>query len=139
MEYQRELILYTVGTEAARVVESSARYSETTDANKTCEHIMTILEQYCISERNAIHEKYKFNTRTQLLERAFASFYSYLKTLAESPTNEMLRDRIVLGVKENQLQKKLFLHGNTLTLTAEVQLCRSHEITSTTMSSMSGA
>ena len=51
----------------------------------------------------------------------------------------MLRDRIVLGIREDDLRKKLISQGNNLTLTTAVRLCRSHELTSATIRSMSGA
>ena len=155
VEYQRELLKYTAGTEACRIIDSSARYAAAEEANRNCDLILEILEQYCIGERNTIHERYKFHTRTQLPGESFDAFYTELRTLtggclfnyraaqgaaedAESPIDEMLRDRLVLGIREDELRKKLIAQGNNLTLTTAVRLCRSHEITSTTMRSMCG-
>lgn len=155
LEYQRELLLYTAGTEASKIIDNSARYAGTGDVDKTCDLVLEILEQYCIGERNTIHERYKFNTRTQLPGESFDAFYTELRTLAssclfnyraaegapaeaESPIDEMLRDRIVLGLREDELRKRLISQGNNLTLATAVRLCRSHEVTSTTMRSMSG-
>ena len=76
--YQKEFLLYAAGSEASKVVEASARYS----ADMTCETVLQVLEQFCIGERNTIHERYKFNTRTQLPGESFDSFYAELRTLA---------------------------------------------------------
>ena len=77
-EYQRALLLYTAGADAARVVESSEPYA----TSQTCETILTVLEQYCVGERNIIHERYKFNSRSQLQE-TFDAFYADLRSLLD--------------------------------------------------------
>ena len=100
-EYQCVLLLYTAGSDASRVVESSERYQE----EKTCQAILGILQQYCVGDRYAIHERYKFKTRSQLTGETFDSFYTDLRALANkcafdyrpkdtdgpSPLDEMLR------------------------------------------------
>jgi len=97
-----------------------------------------------------VHERYKFNTRCQLQGENFDAFYSELRALADkcgfnyrpatdeapTPFDEMLRDRIVLGIRDDSLRKKLISQGNTLTLDQAVRICRSSEVTSTVMQSV---
>ena len=143
-DYQRALLLYTVGDNAARVVESSHRYQ----TDKSLDAILQILEQYCIGETNIVHERYKFNTRCQLPNEPFDAFYADLRSLADkcsfnyrpatetggvAPLDEMLRDRIVLGIKDDSIRKKLISQGNDLTLDQAVRVCRSNEVTSAVM------
>jgi len=108
------------------------------------------LEQYCIGERNIVHESYKFNTRCQSHEENVDAFYSELRALADkcgfnfrpatneapAPFDEMLGDRIVLGIRDDSLRKKLISQGNTVTLDQAVRICRSSEVTSTVMQSV---
>ncbi|XP_067940218.1 uncharacterized protein [Watersipora subatra] len=54
-------------------------------------------------------------------------------TEGDTPYNEMLRDRMVLGVKDDTVRKKLISHGNTLTLAQAVRICHSDEVTSSVM------
>ncbi|XP_067939953.1 uncharacterized protein [Watersipora subatra] len=113
---------------------------------------VTVQQQYCIGERNVVHERYKFNVQNQLLDESFDTFYAELRALGDrcsynyrsaagntegdSPYNEMLRDRIVLGVKDDTVRKKLISHGNTLTLAQAVRIFRSDEVTSSVMQSV---
>jgi hypothetical protein len=146
-EYQSNLLLYTAGAEAARIVEASAQYA----VDKSCTSILAILEQYCIGEKNVIHERYMFNTRVQLAGESFDTFYSELRALAgrcgysdyraaagveATPADEMLWDRIVLGIRDDVLRKKLISEGNELTLASAVRLCRSSEVATAAMKSM---
>ena len=80
----------------------------------------------------------------------FDAFYSELRALADkcafnyqtadtdgaAPIDEMLRDRIVLGIRDDAIRKKLISQGNTLTLDQAVRACRSSEVTSTVMQSV---
>ena len=148
-DYQRALLLYTMGAEAANVVESSEQYG----VDQSCDTILTVLEQFCVGEKNVIHERYKFNSRSQLPGETFDAFYSELRLLANRcgfnyrpretdgplPSDEMIRDRIVLGIRDDSVRKKLISQGNGLTLGAAVRVCRSQEITSTAMRSMASA
>ena len=107
--YQSALLLYTAGDEATKVVESSAKYV----TDQSCKAILDILEQHCIGERNDIHERHKFYSRSQLPSESFDALYAEDRTLAnrcnfdykaangdrESPADEMLRDRIIMGVR----------------------------------------
>ncbi|XP_067933332.1 uncharacterized protein [Watersipora subatra] len=145
-DYQRALLLYTIGDNAARVVENSDKY--TTD--QSLNTILDILEQYCIGDRNIVHERYKFNVRNQLPNEPFDAFYADLRSLADkcaynyrpattggvAPLDEMLRDRIVLGIVDDNVRKKLISQGNNLTLAEAVRVCRSNEVTSAVMQSV---
>lgn len=146
-EYQRALLLYTMGADAAKVVSSSEKFKDA----KTCKLILEILQQYCVGEKNVIQERYTFNTRAQLPGESFDAFYAELRSLAKKcsfdyrpaegstvlPSDEMLRDRIVLGVRDDRLRKKLITQGSTLTLGAAVRTCRSEEGATSALKSMS--
>lgn len=104
----------------------------------------------CVGETNVVHEWYKFNTRTQVPGDTFDAFYSELCTLADKcafdylpsgqnrplPLDEMLKDRIFLGMRDDDVKKKFISQGNNLTLDQAVCICRSNEVTSTVMLSV---
>ena len=119
-EYQRALLLYTVGPDASRVVESSASYQ----TDKSLKTILEVLRLYCVGERNVVHERYQFNTRIQKAGESFDAFYTELRTLVDRcafnyravddgqpPSDEMLRDRIVLGITNDGVRKKVDFTG----------------------------
>jgi len=62
-----------------------------------------------------VHGGYKFNTRCQLHGENFDAFYSELRALANkcgfnyqpAPFDEILRDRIVLGIRDDSLRKQI--------------------------------
>ena len=62
--------------------------------------------------------------------------YKPSETDRTSPLDEMLRDRIVLGIRDDAIRKKLISQGNTLTLDQAVRVCRSSEVTSAVMQSV---
>ena len=146
IEYQRALLLYTNGADAATVVGNSARYR----IDESLELILDILRQYCVGERNVVHKRYRFNTRVQQPGESFDAFYSELGALAERcsfdyfagrddkplPADEMLRDRTVLGITDDAVRNKLISQGNSLTPTNAVRMCRSHEVTNAVMKSV---
>ena len=119
-EYRRVLLLYVLGDNGSRVVESSERYR----TDKSLDAILNILEQYCIGESNVVHERYKSNSRNQ----AFDTFYTEIKSLAarcsftyrqatedeslETTLNKMLRDRIVLGILNDSVRKRPIFSEN---------------------------
>ena len=146
VDYQRALLMYTMGDNAARVVESSDRYR----TDRSLDAILEVLEQYCIGETNVVHERYKFNIRNQLPNETFDAFYTDLRSLVDKcgfnyrpavdggvpPLDEMLRDRIVLGIADDTVRKRLISQGNNLSLAEAVRVCRSNEVTSTIMQSV---
>ena len=124
------------------MMETLARYA----TDRSCDSIITILQQHCIGDRNVIHNRYRFNTRAQLPTETFDNFYTDLRFLSSrygynyqpakegdaSPADEMLGDRIVLRVREDNNRKKLITMGYSLSLADAVIICRTAEITTST-------
>ena len=87
-------------------------------------------DQYFLVRRNVIYERAKFNQRTQADETA-EEFITSLHCLAEhcnfgALKEEMIRDRIVVGVKDATLSEKMQLES-TLTLEKAVKMARESE------------
>jgi hypothetical protein len=78
------------------------------------------------------YERFIFNRRDQLEGESFDSFLAALRTLVKTCNfcdnciDSLLRDRIILGIKDPQAQKNL-LKERDLTLANTIQICRAME------------
>lgn len=99
---------------------------------KNYEKVMQQFELYMNPKKNIIYGSFKFYSKDQQKNENFDHFLLELKTLSKTcefaEPEGMVRDRIVLGINDKQLQEKL-LTFEELPLDKCVNLCRSHEIT----------
>lgn len=105
--------------------------------------IIELLDAYFIGETNEIYEAYLFNQRVQEIGESFDSFLTALRSLAKtcnfgSMQDRMIRDRVVVGIRDNSTRKKL-LAENKLTLNKCIDICRASETTSKQLKEMSQA
>ena len=99
------------------------------------------LEEYCIGQKNEIFERYNFNVRVQQEGESVDAYFTALRTLAKtcnfgSLEDVLLRDRIVIGIRNNATRKKL-LNMPKLTLKECIDICRTHESTAQQLKTMS--
>ena len=97
-------------------------------------------ETHCIGKTNIIYERYKFNNRSQEQTESIDTYVTVLRTLAETCElgtlkDHLNRDRIVCGVRENAVRRKL-LQEPELTLSKCVDICRAAEATSAQLKEM---
>ena len=101
------------------------------------------MEKHCIGEVSEIYERYCFNMRDKLPTGSVDSFVAELRNLAKTCKlfdclrDSSIRDRIVLGIKNEQTTKK-FLRMRDLTLNRCVDGCSSEEVSELQMKSLSG-
>ncbi|UYV84796.1 hypothetical protein LAZ67_X003556 [Cordylochernes scorpioides] len=98
---------------------------------KTVKGLPKCREDYFIGKRNVIYERAKFNRRSQGETEPVEEFITDLYVLAEtcsygSLREEMIRDRLVVGVKNLNLSEKLQLESE-LTLEKAIQIVRQSE------------
>lgn len=106
---------------------------KTGDENETLEEVIAIFEEYFKPKTNEIINTFLFNKRTQEDGEHFDTFYTELRKIAQNCNFEtfldrMLRDRLVYGIRDRQVQKKLLAKKN-LTLQQAVEICRTSELT----------
>ena len=105
--------------------------------NKVIEQFQTTF----IGETNETYERFIFNSRDQKEGETIEQYITVLRTLAQSCNfctclkETLLRDRVVLGVKDNSVRKKL-LQERKLTLAKALDICRSSETTSKQLRNM---
>ena len=139
--YQRAMFKHTIGDDALKVIKTFS-YTEGEDSGNW-RVVMDKMEKCCIGEVNAeIYERYCFNKRDKLPTESVDCFVAELKTLAKTCNfcdclrDSLIRDRIVLGIKDEQTTKKL-LRIRDLTLNRCIDICRSEEVTALHMKSLS--
>ena len=103
--------------------------------------ILELLEGYYIGKTNVIYERYKFHSRNQKDGESTTTYIGELRRLAHScdfeniTPDQLIRDRIVCGVRDDGLRKKL-LQSDNLSLDGCVSTCRASELAGAQASSM---
>ena len=122
------IFLACVGTEAYELFQTFQL--SVADAKKI-NKVLEAFERYCIGETNVTYERYIFNRRMQDSGETFDIFLSDLRRLVrtcEYGTLEesIVRDRIVMGVRNDATRKKL-LQTRNLDLKQAIDICKSSE------------
>ena len=97
-ELRTATLLTCIGVEALETYEGLEWANE--DEKIDIDIVLEKLETFYVGATNVIYEQYNFNRRVQ--ERALAKSCNYGQL-----TDDFIRDRIVVGVRENSLRKKL--------------------------------
>ena len=102
-----------------------------TDAKDTAK-IIDVLEKFAKGTVNETQERHLFNSRCQEENELFDDFLTDIKILSKncgfcgSCHNSLVRDRIVAGINDDQLRKRL-LSDSKLDLQKGENICRSYE------------
>ena len=124
---QRALFLHCLDDDALEAF-NSFNLADTAPVHE----IITAFEKFIIGESNETYERFCFNKRVQEEGESFELFCADLHRLIKTCNyctrcNEsLLRDRIVLGVRDSEVQKELLKIRN-LTLTKTGDICRASE------------
>ena len=114
----------------------------TAEQRKDPDVIIQKLTEHFEPQRNTIYERYLFNLTKQEANETFDQFLTRLRELVctceyGALTDEMVRDRIVIGIKENEPRGRM-LRDNKLTLPGAIDICRTNEQTSYQRSKIEG-
>ena len=126
-EIQVSSLLYAMGADADRIFKTfGLQGNDRKDFNKVLEKF----DEHFIPHRNVIHVRAQFHRRDQGREETVEEYVRALYELAEHadfPDKEnCIRDRLVLGITDQELSKKLQLQAD-LTLKSAVTMARQHE------------
>lgn len=105
------------------------------------QNVVKAFDDFCKPKQNTVYERFVFNERKQKEGEPFDTFHMDIKRLIRTchygdQENDMLRDRIVIGVYDKNLQKKLLETAN-LTYDVAVEKCRTAEVTKEQANEMS--
>ncbi|KAL9978343.1 hypothetical protein ACROYT_G015844 [Oculina patagonica] len=104
-------------------------WNETEDPNNI-ELVLQKFDQFCAPRTQVIYERYRFNNRNQEPGENITSYVTELRTIARNcahdtiTPDEILRDRLVLGIRDDRVRERL-LRLNDLTLQQAVDQIKS--------------
>ena len=127
-EAQVNTLIYAMGDEADDILRSFALPE---DDRKSYATVKSKFESHFVQRRNVIFEQAKFNRRKQEESESVDAFITALYALAEhcgygDLHNKIIRDRIVVGIRNSTLSEKLQLDPG-LTLDTAVTKVRQFE------------
>ena len=124
---QVDTLLYCMGEEADSVLSST---DITAEQRQDHAAVLSKLDSYFEVRRNVVFERARFNGRTQREGESVEQFITELYRLAEfcsyGPLKEMIRDRIVVGIRDPGMSEKLQTDPD-LTLEKAKKLVRQKE------------
>ena len=127
-EAQVNILIYTMGDTADDILHS---FQLSQDDSKKYDVVKAKFESHFVQKQNVIYERAKFNLRKQEEGETVDLFITALYGLAEHSDygnlhDQLIRDRIVVGIRDANLSKKLQL-DSLLTLSKAVQQARKVE------------
>ena len=127
--YRTAVFLSCIGLDALDIYEGLSFESEV--ERNDIDTVLKKFEEYCVGSTNETYEAFKFNCRHQAAGESIEEFVADLRRLIKTCNygpleNRLLRDKIVLGVRDETLRSKL-LEVRQLTLTGCIDVCRAHE------------
>ena len=126
--------LLTVIGEEAREVYSTFTWDTAGDST-LINRVLEKFQAYCEPRKNIPFERYKFNRRTQEATEAYDHYRTALRKLSAEcgfgtiTPNEILRDRLVFGIRDAKVRERLLRESN-LILQKTDEICRAAESTS---------
>ena len=104
------------------------------EAGENDKDINTVLgkfEQFCMGATHEAFESYRFNIRVQEANETIEGYVAELRKLAkgcnfEAFEDRMIRDRILVGCKSDQVREEL-LKDPALTLKKAIDIAKAHE------------
>ena len=109
--------LLTVVGEEAREVYATFTWETAGDEDKIA-RVLSKFESYCQPRRNIPFERYRFNRRIQEGGESYDQYRTALLKIAEGCSfqtitpDEILRDRLVFGISDQQAREKLLRKAN---------------------------
>ena len=127
-EVQVSTLIYAMGDQADDILHSFALSEEN---RKSYQMVKSKFDDHFVKRQNVIFERAKFNRRIQEGGESVDTFITALYSLAEhcgysELHDEMIRDRIVVGIRNSALSEKLQLDPR-LTLDSAISQVRQSE------------
>lgn len=137
---QVNTLIYCMGEKAEDILLS---LRITADQSLQYEAVKKAFEDHFIVRRNIIYDRSKFHTRKQEENEPVENFITYLHALAKycnfgALHDEMIRDRIVVGVQDRKLSEKMQLDAK-LTFESATAMARQSETVKNQQDALHGA
>ena len=110
------------------------------DEKKLLKSYTDNFEKYVKPRSNIVYNRYRFSSRIQNDDETFDQFVTDLQILVKDCSydkpDEMVRDRVVFGVRNNKVREKFINIGSDLTLEKTLDIARAYEISKSQTKSM---
>ena len=133
------ILLNLAGAEALEIYNTFQYVGENESAD---DHtvVMKKFEEYCLSRKNITYERHVFNSRAQGVNESIHLYVTDLRLKAKTCefgvlTDELIRDRIVCGIKSDQVRGRL-LREPELSLKKAIDICHASEVSQTQLKSL---
>ena len=128
-DYRVATFITCIGPEALEI-HSGLPFASEAEKGRI-DKVLELWNNYCVGKTNTIYERYKFHNRSQEPCETIDAYATAVRTLADTCSfgnlkEEMIRDRLVCGISDNGLRKKL-LQESQLTLEKCMDYCRAAE------------
>jgi len=138
---QAAILLACIGADAYEIYTMLEFAAEADKADP--EKLIEAFDRHCIGELNEVYERYIFNKRQQEQNENFDTFLGDLQRLVKTcqygdVEDSIIRDRIVLGIRDDATRKKL-LRTRQLNLVKAIDICRADEATSRQLKAMTSS
>ena len=126
---KRAIFITVIGNELYSLVRSLLAPAQ--PANTSYDNLVTTLSNHLTPKPVIIAERYKFYERKQYDDESISEFVASLRKLAIKCAfgdflNDALRDRLVCGMKDSRIRKRLLIEQD-LTLTKAIDISKSLE------------
>ena len=130
-EIQVSSLIYSMSSDAERVF---SQFNLSEDEGKNYDSVLEKFNTHFVPQVNVIHERATFHKRSQRegesVEEYVRSLFELLEHAQFAEKEETIRDRLVLGLQDQELSQKLQLESD-LTLDKAVTIARQHELVKT--------
>ena len=139
VEYRCAVLLTCIGEEANEMLDGFK--FEAGENRNDIDIVLAKFKQFCVGSTHEAFESYRFHSRTQEPSESIDTYVAELRRLAkgcrfEDQEDRMIRDRILMGCKSDQVREKL-LEDASLTLKKAIDICRAHEASHNKLQAMS--
>lgn len=129
-DVQVSSLIYAMGSESEQIFKSFT--FDTEEAKKNFDTVLGKFDNHFEPRNNIIHERSLFNRRDQLPEENVETFIRHLYDLSQNcdygdSREDMIRDRLVIGLLDKSISQKLQLISD-LKLDTAIQKAREYEL-----------
>ena len=129
VDKKRAILLTVIGPSAYKLLRNLLAPAKPKD--KTYTELVGILKEHYSPKPSETVQRFRFNSRFRQPEESVSTFVSELRSLAEfcnfgTALDDMLRDRLVCGINDSAIQRKLLSERN-LTFDKALEMAQSHE------------
>ena len=127
---KKAVMLSVCGAETYKLFRSLCAPGNPT--GKTYPQLKNLMKQHLSPTPNIIAERFAFNTRNRNPSESVSKYVAELRRLSQDcqygdSINDMLRDRLVCGINDLSIQRKLLSEGSALTLDNALRIALSIE------------